>query len=996
VVNEHGGSVIELRGDEALAAFDSARQAILAAAHAQDRFLEETVADPSFPLPVGIGLDAGEAVPLEAGYRGGALNLAARLCGRAGPGEILASQGVVHLARKVEGVRYLDRGDLHLKGLEEPVHVVRVISEQGDPAEEFRRLAPRRQARGPAPLRLARRYPIAAVLVALGLVVAVAVPTTIALRGGGPGERIAGDAVGIIDLESGELDGSVPLPSRPGAVATGEGNVWVTLPDRGAVIQIDPATMSIVDTVSVGSNPVDIAVGADSVWVANGGDSTVSRISPARNNEVVDTIPMPGAPAAIAVNDQGVWVADSFGDAITQIDPETDEPQASVPVGDQPVDLVNDGEELWVANAASGSVSQVVGGEEVQSVDVGEGPQAVAMGADGILVANFLDGTVSRIDPETNSTDAIPVGKGPTDLAFGGGFVWVSLGSAGSVKRIDPGSGSVTTIPLGSYADSVAVADEALWVSVRGAQSAHRGGTLTVIAPRDLLDEDSIDPALAYAPLTWGILSSTNDGLVGFRRVGGVDGTSMVPNLASFIPNPTDGGRTYTFQLRPGVRYSSGDPVRPEDFRRAIERLYLLESPGSFYFDRVVGAKTCRAGSCDLSAGIETDDEARTVTFHLVEPDPDFLNKLTMPFAFAVPAGTPDTPAGTAPIPATGPYMIERYTPGRGGELVLVRNPEFSQWSDARPNGFPERIVFRLDEPDSDRQWAEQVDDVLKGDADLMFRAFPAERIALIEATHAGQLHSDPVAATVYMFLNAHIAPFNDERVRQALNYAVDRGSISDEVFGGAARVTCQFLPPTSPGYVPYCPYTDHPDGTWTAPDLAKARQLVDASGTAGAKVTVWAAPTPFVPGAMPEARYFVHLLDGLGYDAELKVVTSPRYQATINDPSQHVQIGPMAWASDYLAESGFITGVTCNPTVTGPAFCNPTIERRIEEATNMQLTDVAASHDLWSDLEHDLVDSAPWVPLVNPIWTALVSERLGNYQFHPYWGQLFDQMWVR
>jgi len=277
-----------------------------------------------------------------------------------------------------------------------------------------------------------------------------------------------------------------------------------------------------------------------------------------------------------------------------------------------------------------------------------------------------------------------------------------------------------------------------------------------------------------------------------------------------------------------------------------------------------------------------------------------------------------------------------------------------------------------------------------------MWRAFPAESIALIEATHAGQLHSDPVAATVYMFLNAHTAPFNDERVRRALNYAVDRGSISDEVFGGAARVTCQFLPPTSPGYVPYCPYTDHPDGTWTAPDLAKARQLVDASGTAGAKVTVWAAPSPFVPGAMPEALYFVHLLDRLGYDAELEVVTTPRYNATINDPSQHVQIGPMAWGSDYLAESGFIPGVTCNPTVTGPAFCNPTIERRIEEATNMQLTDVAASHDLWSDLEHDLVDRAPWVSLVNPIWTALVSERLGNYQFHPYWGQLFDQMWVR
>jgi len=985
--------VIELRGDEALAAFDSARQAILAAAHAQDRFLEETVADPSFPLPVGIGLDAGEAVPLEAGYRGGALNLAARLCGRAGPGEILASQGVVHLARKVEGVRYLDRGDLHLKGLAEPIRVIRVISEQGDPAEGFRRLAPRPK-RGPAPVRLARRHPIAAVLVALALVAAVAVPTTIALRGGGPGERIAGDAVGIVDLESGELEGSVPLEYRPGAVAIDEGSVWVTLPDRGAVVEIDAETMSIVDTVSVGSNPVGIVVGADSVWVANGGSSTVSRISPDRNNEVVDTIPVPGAPAAIAVNDQVVWVADSFGDAITPIDPETDDVLDSVPVGDQPVDLADDGEELWVANAASGSVSRVVGGDEVQPVDVGDGPQAVAVGAGVIWVANSLDGTVSRIDPDTNSTDTIRVGEGLTDLAFGGGSLWVSLGSAGSIKRIDPRSGSVTTIPLGSYAGIVALGDGALWVSVRGALSAHRGGTLTVVAPRTF--HDSIEPALAYSPVSWNILSLTNDGLVGLRRVGGVDGARMVPNVARFIPEPTDGGRTYTFRLRPGIRYSSGDPVRPEDFRRAIERLFSLGSPGRSLFETIVAAKECRRGSCDLSAGIATDDAAGTVTFHLVEPDPDFLNKLTMPLAFAVPAGTPDTAADTAPIPATGPYMIERYSVDETqGEVVLARNPEFEQWSAARPDGFADRIVFRLD-PDSDRQWNEWVDEVLEGSADLMYAR--AERFPGLGTAHAGQLHSDPIAATRYMFLNARIPPFDDERVRRALNYAVNRGLIIDEVWGGAAavRVTCQILPPTFPGYEPYCPYTLHPNGTWTAPDLDKAEDLVDASGTAGARVTVWAAPTAFTGWTVPVGRRFVELLDRLGFDAELKVVTDDRYYAATSDPSQHVQIGYVAFAPDYLAESGFIPALTCPPSGTGPRFCDPTIERRIEQATSMQATDPAASHDLWSDLEHDLVDLAPWVPLGNTVHTSLASERLGNYQYHPYWGQLYELMWVR
>jgi class 3 adenylate cyclase len=186
VVDEHGGSVIELRGDEALAVFTSARQAILAATHAQARFLEETLADVDLPLPVGIGLDAGEAVPVEGGYRGGALNLAARLCGQAGPGEILASQGVVHLARKVDGVATQDRGELHLKNLPEPVHVYRLVSEDGDPAEGFRAFAPTPSKPPAAPIRLAKAHPALAIVLALALIAAVAVPAGLALRSSAP------------------------------------------------------------------------------------------------------------------------------------------------------------------------------------------------------------------------------------------------------------------------------------------------------------------------------------------------------------------------------------------------------------------------------------------------------------------------------------------------------------------------------------------------------------------------------------------------------------------------------------------------------------------------------------------------------------------------------------------------------------------------------------------------------------------------------------------
>src|SRR5690348_9911656 len=128
-VESRGGRLLELRGDEALVVFASARQAIRTAVELQGQFVDQTKSDPSLPLPVGIGLDAGEAVPVEEGYRGGALNLAARLCGQARPGEILATQEVVHLARKVEGVTYSDRGALHLKGLSAPIRPVAVRPE---------------------------------------------------------------------------------------------------------------------------------------------------------------------------------------------------------------------------------------------------------------------------------------------------------------------------------------------------------------------------------------------------------------------------------------------------------------------------------------------------------------------------------------------------------------------------------------------------------------------------------------------------------------------------------------------------------------------------------------------------------------------------------------------------------------------------------------------------------------------------------------------------
>ncbi len=358
-----------------------------------------------------------------------------------------------------------------------------------------------------------------------------------------------------------------------------------------------------------------------------------------------------------------------------------------------------------------------------------------------------------------------------------------------------------------------------------------------------------------------------------------------------------------------------------------------------------------------------------------------------MPFAFAVPAASPDALVDGHTFPATGPYVIDRYEPGK--EVDLTRNPEFRIWSAAaRPDGFPDRIVWKLGS-DQDAM----VVDTLNGGADLVFVP-PPDRIAGLASSHAGQLHLSPRPNTTYMSLNTQAPPFDDVRVRRALNFAVDRGVV-ETLAGGDIRATCQILPPNLPGYAPYCPYTRNPGGAWTAPDLAKAQELVDRSGTAGTKVAVWASEA-VNPTSVPIGRYFRDLLDQLGYRATLQVVGFNQYFSAIYAHPRRGQIGWGSWTADYASESGFIAPTfACDGASNDTGFCDPAIDKRMEAATRLRATDPAGASDLWSKIEHDLVDQAPWVPLGTRYWVNLVSQRLGNYQASPQWGPLVDQMWV-
>lgn len=343
------------------------------------------------------------------------------------------------------------------------------------------------------------------------------------------------------------------------------------------------------------------------------------------------------------------------------------------------------------------------------------------------------------------------------------------------------------------------------------------------------------------------MLHLLGDGLVAFEPIGGTNAT-LVPDLATSIPTPTDGGRTYTFELRSGIGYSNGEVVAPADFRRALERGFALNKVAhESLYGGLVGAEACgkEPRTCDLSGGIVTDDVTGTITFHLVGPDPEFLYKLTLPFAYPVPPSLPDEHQKTAGIPGAGPYMLEAPMTREG--LARVRNPHFRVWSPAaQPDGYADRIEWAFGvEPQA------QVEAVAAGDADLAFDASASDRLEDIFVRYAAQVYASPKPQTLFVVLDTEAPPFDHAEVRRAMNLVIDRARVV-EIFGGEGtmRPTCQQLPPNFPGYEPYCPYTMEPgpggEGVWAAPsvDIEEAREIVRRSGTAGMRVVFEYPPT--------------------------------------------------------------------------------------------------------------------------------------------------------
>jgi YVTN family beta-propeller protein len=876
-----------------------------------------------------------------------------------------------------------------------------------DPALQVAR--PRSRSKSPLPFsRRARRARVThaglAVLTAsAAAIILVAIDVLGSASAGSRAASLAGsNGIVSIGMTAAELTTTLALNGAPASVGAGDGSVWVADAGSDVVLQIDPRSGGQLQQLDVGGDPASIAAGGGAVWVASSVAATVTRIDPATES-ITQRISLPGDNlGAIAYGDGRLWVADAVEDELFELSPQTGALTRTVPLDLDPSALIAAAGAVWVAGYNTATVEKLdpATGRVLANVHVGDGAAALALADGSLWVANSLDATVTRIDPATLATTAtIPVGSGPAALASDSAGLWVADQYSGNVALIDPHRDRViSTVAVGGAPTTLAVTAGRIWAGVTAGDARHRGGTMTILAAGPITDtavrsNTTVDPAFYNVAPNPEFTGLAYDALVTFQQSPGAAGLRLVPDLALALPTDTHGGRVFAFRIRPGIRYSDGQPVRASDFRRGVERLFRLGSLGTTLFDTVLGASACRRypASCDLAHGIVTNDTAGTVVFHLVTPDPDFLFNLTEDaYGAPIPPGTPDREPGTRTAPGTGPYEIAAVS---DTEIRFVRNPYFREWSHAaQPAGNPDTIIWR-----SVASNEAAVTAIEHGEGDWFSGQLPSSQYQQLAVQDPAIVHSNPQFAVDFAPLNTYRAPFDDVRVRQALNYAIDRATLVDLYGGpGIAAPICQPIAPGLPGYRRYCPYTAHPDssGRWTGPDLGRARRLIAASHTAGERIDLWGSPTTgYIPAGVPE--YFAKVLRELGYRVRLHILPFPQITPAMWRSFQISTDGD--WVANYPDPASYLPlFFACNGGNSNGYFCDPNVDREMDRAELLSLTDPSAAQKTWQHVDRQLTDAAEWVPTVTYRDLEITSPRLGNYEFNPVWGFLPDQAWVR
>ena len=428
--------------------------------------------------------------------------------------------------------------------------------------------------------------------------------------------------------------------------------------------------------------------------------------------------------------------------------------------------------------------------------------------------------------------------------------------------------------------------------SSSGGGNVKDGGTVTWLLGTF---PDYLDPNESYttqgAEVHWVIYT----GLLTYKHASGSDGGTIIPGLAQDLPQISPDGKTYTLTLRKGLKYSNGTAAKASDFKYTVERMIRLNWGGkSFVTGYVTGAADFDAKKAKDISGITTDDATGKITIKLDKAYGAFANVLAFPELGLVPSGTPMKTLSNNPPPGIGPYMFAGVVPNRS--YTIKKNPTFASFKIPDiPLGHIDTFNFKL--VSNTQSEAQQV---LSGSADVFDPGdtVPPALLPQITSQAADRFEKQTIPSTFYMFLNTKTAPFNNALARQAVNVGVDRRAFQ-RLSSGFLQPGCFFLPDGIAGH----PTGDCAFGTLDAPDIAKAKQLLQQSGQMGAKVVVW--------GETREPRkqyvdYYTDALNKIGFKATEKIISDTTYFPTIGNAKTNPQTGFADWIQDFPNPSDF------------------------------------------------------------------------------------------
>jgi len=524
--------------------------------------------------------------------------------------------------------------------------------------------------------------------------------------------------------------------------------------------------------------------------------------------------------------------------------------------------------------------------------------------------------------------------------------------------------------------------------------SSHEGGTIVF---DDSTVPDSTDPGNTYHAEIWNLVRLYGRALVTYKSAPGAAGMQLVPDLATSLGKVSDNGLTWTYHLKPGIRYESGATVTSQDVKYAIERSYarylLPNGPGYFtvllkdpgypgpYKDNTPG----RLGLTSVG----TPDPA-TIVFHLQRPFSDFDYVAALPQTVPVPAAQ-DTGASYQLHPvSTGPYRFRSYQPGK--QLTLVKNPHWDPATDPNRSQLADKIVVNLNVN------ADRIDQNLIhnfADLDLAGTGVGTAARAQILASAPLKDNADNALTNLvwFTYINTKVKPLDNVHCRRAVEYAADK-VIFQTAYGGpvaGGNIASTVLPPNLTGYQKFDLYeaAAKPHG-----DLAKARQELAACGQPGGFSTAIAFHID-QPKEKIAAAGEQQALARAGISVTLQGYPSATFFSDFAGVpnyvhQHHLGLAISGWAPDWPDGFGFLYYLTAGPVIS-PAD-NSNVSELNDPAVNgmfttaLATTSAAARTRIWSQIDRQVMSDAAILPGVYAKALLYRNPHLTNVYVHTYY----------